>query len=122
MFKTIVGYVKLRHRHAGIMVEYDAQVVTVEHRFGESSLLLITDCNVPGRRSVTNGIEAVLAHQVQCGNLTPGMFVLYRDSEMIWDQACIDDECRFVGFRSIHETIDINAMHRVLMLEHAYAR
>ena len=122
MFRTIVGYLKPRHHHAGIMIEYDAQTVTVEHRSGESSLLLITDRNVPGRRSVTNGIEDVLAHQVQCGNLRPGMFVLYRDSEMMWDQACIDDECRFAGFRSINESIDINAIHRVLMLEHAYAR
>lgn len=48
--------------------------------------------------SVTNDIEAVLAVLVAEGELAPGMRVVYRDTEAMWDEVVIDERCRFVRF------------------------
>lgn len=122
MLPTILGYLKPR-RVSSTLFEYDAQVCKIEHREGQAhtSILIIIDANKRGKRSVTNGIEAVLAQQVQDGHLKPGMLVIYRDTDAIWDQVLIDEDCLFIDFRYLHETRELDAVRRVMMMEHGNA-
>jgi len=60
--------------------------------------LCITDLDA-GSISVTNDIENVLRVLVASDNLKPGMRVVYCDTEGMWDEVVIDDQCAFVRFR-----------------------
>ena len=50
--------------------------------------------------SVTNDIEAVLHALVWQGSLMPLHRVIYADSEGVWDEVIIDEQCRFVDFKA----------------------
>lgn len=50
--------------------------------------------------SLTNDIENALHALVMGSTLMPGMRVIYADSEGIWDEVIIDEQCRFVDFRA----------------------
>ena len=51
--------------------------------------------------SVTNDIENVLAVLLDQGPLIPGMFVVYRDTDGMWDEVVIDEHCGFIGFGAL---------------------
>jgi hypothetical protein len=75
--------------------------------------MCITDLD-EGGMSVTNDIENVLAVLVAEGALTPGMRVIYRDSEDLWDEVIIDEHCKFVTFRALREGVRDAAMMKVI--------
>jgi hypothetical protein len=76
--------------------------VTREQGMTVERFLCITDMD--DGMSVTNDIEAVLAHLVAEGVLKPGMRVIYRDTEKIWDEVVIDQRCHFVTFAPLRAT------------------
>jgi hypothetical protein len=52
--------------------------------------------------SVTNDIERVIADLVSEGDITPGMHVVYQDTQGVWDEVLISETCTFAGFRSLN--------------------
>jgi hypothetical protein len=59
--------------------------------------------------SVTNDVENVLRTLCDAEELRPGMRVIYRDTEGVWDEIVIDARCEFVGFRSLGSEHDRGA-------------
>ena len=64
-------------------------------------------------RTVTNDAEDVLADIVEKGALKPGMRVIYRDTDRIWDEIVIDGACRFVEFSPIGAVTHEEAIARL---------
>lgn len=75
----------------------------------------VTDLDCGGR-SVTNGIDDVIAELHRMDALRPGWRVIYRDSEGTWDEALLDDRLHFRDFRSLNRKSRDEAIARVLEL------
>lgn len=71
---------------------FEAQVV--------DGVICIVDRDEEGYPSVTNDVEAVVAHLAVCGVLLPGRRVIYRDSTGTWDEIVWWDG-KFVDFRPL---------------------
>jgi hypothetical protein len=74
---------------------YTAKVTKCYQR----TFLLIKDMGLG--RTVTNDINNVLADQRD--RLTPGTIVVYRDSDGIWGEVLINEQCQFVDFRRLND-------------------
>lgn len=66
------------------------------------TLLIITDLNKPGARSVTNDIENVLAECLQTYGRNLPARIIYRDSEGVWD-GIKHNQGTFRGFKPLCE-------------------
>lgn len=77
-----------------------AAEVTRGERKELHSFVCVTDLDEG--MSVTNDIENVLAVLVDQGPLMPGMLVVYRDTDGVWDEVLIDEHCGFIKFHRLH--------------------
>jgi hypothetical protein len=75
---------------------------------GDVTFLVIEDQDQG--MSVTNGIDVVLAEQVNAGNLQPHYRVIYRDTEHTWDEVIIGTRCEYRSFFSLNASNLFDAM------------
>lgn len=76
-----------------------------------NGILVITDLDLSGHKSVTNDVQNVLKKIKAKGDLCSK--VIYQDSSRYWDEIIVDSAMQFMGFRSLNEKDLGAALQRV---------
>lgn len=83
-----------------------------------SNFVVIFDKNTSGHRSVTNDAEYVLWEINRNYKEIVNCYVIYKDSNNIYDEIIINYKVRFVEFKSLNEMDVVKAVNKCFAFHH----